>query len=54
MKKNDARVGAMNAKELARRFGAREAHRILADRLCWERLTARGITPTYTPRPAGF
>ena len=38
-------------KQLVRMFGVRESHRILADRMTWERFARRGETPVYTPRP---
>jgi hypothetical protein len=52
MSTSNPKVAAMGAKQLHARFGAREAHRIIADRLCWARYAKRGETPVFTPRPS--
>lgn len=47
----DEKTPKLDRKRLERLFGKRETNRILADAMCWERMTQRGETPRFTPRP---
>ena len=44
-------VAAVCRKRLEKQVGKREANRLIADKMCWDRLTELGQTPIYTPKP---
>ena len=38
-------------KALVRKYGVRETHRLIADRLTWARFQRAGLVPLYTRKP---
>lgn len=51
---NKGRSLGLDLKALGRRHGKREADRMVADALTWDRLTKLGLTPIHTPRPSAW
>lgn len=47
----DKELVKIDRKRLERLYGKREASRLIADALCWERMTRRGQVPRFISKP---